>query len=396
MPAWRIAGYPARRDAGNVVSMPERTIPLPQRDDCRAASDGVSRRRRWAALLPGLGLCTVAVAVALGTAVVLPGMSALLVAIVAGVLLRNTVRMPAAIEPGLAFAAKRLLRLGVVLLGLQLVLGDILGLGAGMILVVVSIVVVGILATMLIGRWMGVSPTQRLLIACGFSICGAAAIAAVDGVIETEDEEEVVTGVALVVVFGTLMIPIVPLLATTMHLTTHQAGLWAGGSVHEVAQVVATGGAIGGAALGLAVIVKLARVLMLAPVMATISVLRRRALRRARQAARAADATDAIQAAQASQPAGATAASKLPPIVPLFVLGFIAMVVLRSTGLLPAPVLDAGKIAQTALLAAAMFGLGMGVHLKRIVQVGPKPFLLALASTAVVACTALVGVLIVS
>jgi Predicted membrane protein len=337
-------------------------------------------------MLPGLGLCAVAVALSLGVASWLPGVSALLAAIVLGVLLRNTVRLPAAIEPGLAFAAKKLLRLGVVFLGLQLVLGDILGLGAGMILVVVAIVVIGIGATMLIGRWMGVSLTQRLLIACGFSICGAAAIAAVDGVIETEDEEEVVTGVALVVVFGTLMIPIIPLLATAMHLTNHEAGVWAGGSVHEVAQVVATGGAIGGAALGLAVIVKLARVLMLAPVMAVISIVRRRALRRAPlQRDRGAAGTD-----------GEAPAIKLPPIVPLFVLGFIAMVLLRSTGWLPTPVLDIGKVAQTALLAAAMFALGMGVHVKRIVKVGPKPFLLALASTAVVASTALAGVLIVS
>lgn len=309
-------------------------------------------------------------AVALGVTAVLPSLSALLVAIVLGVLLRNTVRLPAAVEPGLTFAAKKLLRLGVVFLGLQLVLGDILGLGPGMIVVVVAIVGVGIGATMLIGKWMGVSLTQRLLIACGFSICGAAAIAAVDGVIETKDEEEVVTGVALVVVFGTLMIPVVPVLAGLIGLSNHQAGLWAGGSVHEVAQVVATGGAIGGAALGLAVIVKLARVLMLAPVMAVISVVRRRAMR------------------------GQELSIKRPPIVPLFVIGFIAMVLLRSTGWLPDPVLEGGKLAQTALLAAAMFALGMGVHVKRIITVGPRPFLLALASTIVVACTALAGILI--
>jgi len=339
------------------------------------APEAPGPRRRILNLLPGLGLCAAAVVIALGVSSVLPTMSALLTAIILGVLLRNTVRLPAAIEPGLTFAAKKLLRLGVVLLGLQLVLGDILGLGAGMIVVVIAIVVIGIAATMLIGKWMGVSLTQRLLIACGFSICGAAAIAAVDGVIDTEDEEEVVTGIALVVVFGTLMIPIVPLLATAMHLTNHEAGLWAGGSVHEVAQVVATGGAIGGAALGLAVIVKLARVLMLAPVMAVIGVVRRRAL--------------------AKSAPGADVNIKRPPIVPLFVLGFIAMVALRSTGWLPESVLDVGKTAQTALLAAAMFGLGMGVHIKRIVKVGPKPFLLALAATVVVASTALAGILIV-
>ncbi|WP_091179658.1 YeiH family protein [Paramicrobacterium humi] len=320
------------------------------------------------AVLPGLGLCALAVAASLMINRFLPTVSALLVAIVLGVLLRNLAPIPGVFEAGLAYAAKKLLRLGVVLLGLQLVLGDILGLGVGMIIVVILIVAGGITATMLIGKWLGISATQRLLIACGFSICGAAAVAAVDGVIETDDDEEVVTAIALVVLFGTLMIPAVPLVAGAMGLAAHDAGLWAGGSIHEVAQVVAAGGIIGSGALGVAVIVKLARVLMLAPVMAVISGIRRRQ--------------------------SAASVGKRPPIIPLFVAGFIAMVLVRSTGIVPAGVLGAASVVQTALLSAAMFALGAGVRIRSLIRVGPKPFLLALCSTIVVAAIALSGVLL--
>jgi uncharacterized integral membrane protein (TIGR00698 family) len=236
--------------------------------------------------------------------------------------------------------------------------------------VVVAIVGVGILSSLLLGRLLGISPTQRLLIACGFSICGAAAVAAVDGVIETDDEEEVVVAVALVVLFGTLMIPLIPLAGSALGLGQLQTGLWAGGSIHEVAQVVAAGSAIGGAGLAAAVVVKLARVLMLAPVLAVISVLRRRALKRM------------------------DAGGKRPPIVPLFVVGFITMVLLRSTGIVPASVVSVASGVQTALLAAAMFALGAGVRFSMFRRVGAKPFILAAGSTAVVASVALLGVLL--
>lgn len=319
-------------------------------------------------LLPGLGLCAVAVAVALGVNHLLPAVSPLLIAIVIGMLLRNLTPLSPAFEPGLAFSAKKLLRLGVVMLGLQLVIGDILGLGAGMILVVIAIVAGGIGATMLIGCWMGIGFTQRLLIACGFSICGAAAVAAVDGVVEPEDDEETVTAVALVVLFGTLMIPIIPLAAGALGLDAMHGGLWAGASIHEVAQVVAAGGIIGGGALAVAVIVKLARVLMLAPVMAVVSAVRRRQT--------------------------ASTGGKRPPIIPLFVAAFIAMVVLRSTGIVPEAVVNAASIVQNALLSAAMFALGAGVRVRSLIKVGPKPFALAALSTIVVMGIGLGGVVL--
>lgn len=333
-------------------------------------------------LAPGLAVCAAAAGLALAATFVLPTLSALLTAIVLGVLARNLVPLSPRLEPGLAFAAKPLLRLGIVLLGLQLVLGDILALGPGMIAVVIAIVVGGIGATLLIGRWLGIGATQRLLIACGFSICGAAAVAAVDGVVDAE-EEEVVTAVALVVIFGTLMIPLVPFVAGLIGLDDRQAGMWAGGSIHEVAQVVAVGGALGGTALGVAVVVKLARVLMLAPVMAVIGLQQRRALATA-EAETGADAT------------GGRRAAKQPPLVPLFVIGFIVMVAIRSLGIVPPAVVAGAGVVQTVLLAAAMFALGTGVRFSMFRRVGVRPFVLAGASTVVVAGIALAGVVLVA
>jgi uncharacterized integral membrane protein (TIGR00698 family) len=300
----------------------------------------------------------------------LPTVSPLLITIVLGAIAANVVNLPSYLRPGLQFASKRLLRIGVALLGLQLMLHDILSLGAGMIVVVVAIVCLGIVGTMFTGKWLGLSWTQRLLIACGFSICGAAAVAAVDTVVNAEDEEEVLTAVALVVVFGTLMIPVIPAISSLLGVSVFDAGLWAGGSIHEVAQVVAAAGTIGGTALGVAVVVKLARVLMLAPVMAVLSVRQRRI-------------------------AGRDATIRRPPLIPLFVAAFIVCVAARSTGLLPAGLLGYAKIVQTALLTVAMFALGTGVHLSMFKKVGARPFVLAALSTGWIAAIALTGVLLV-
>lgn len=332
-------------------------------------------RRRAGNVVPGLALCAAAVVVAVSLGQVIPGVSALLIAIALGIIATNVLRLPPRTAPGLTFAAKRLLRWGIVFLGLQLVLADIIALGAPMLVVIVCIVGGGICGTLLIGRLLRMRRSQVLLIACGFSICGAAAVAAVDGVAEAE-EEEVVTAVALVVIFGTLMIPLIPLAGGLLGLAPELNGMWAGGSIHEIAQVVAAGGAIGGGALAVAVIVKLARILMLAPVMAVIS-LRRRAAGTGR-------ADDAVGGG-----------AKRPPVVPLFILGFLAMVLLGSSGLVPAPVLVAGHVVQTALLAAAMFALGTGVKIRSLMRVGAKPFVLAAASTVLVASIALGGILLV-
>lgn len=320
---------------------------------------------------PGLGVCLIAVAIALGVNHFFTGLSPLIVAIVLGILTTNLVRLPEATSPGITFASKKLLRLGIVFLGLQLVLGDIVSLGAPMLIVIICIVAGGIFGTVLLGKLLKMRPGQTILIACGFSICGAAAVAGVEGVTDS-DEEDVVTAVALVVIFGTLMIPLVPLVGGALGLSAELNGLWAGGSVHEIAQVVAAGGVIGGGALAVAVIVKLARVLMLAPVVAVLSVMQRRRTR-----------------------SEETATGARPPIVPLFIIAFLALVILRSTVDLPEVVLTSGHFIQTALLAAAMFGLGCGVKIRNLIRVGLRPFVLASLSTILVAGIALAGIVLV-
>ncbi|HWU31575.1 MAG TPA: putative sulfate exporter family transporter, partial [Marmoricola sp.] len=199
-------------------------------------------------LLPG-----VLVAVVGGLAGMLVGrfdslVSPLLVAIVIGVVLANVVDLPSRVASGLAWTGRKFLRIGVVLLGLQLSLTQVAALGPGVLILVATVVASGIALGRWLGAKLGLSPTQSLLIACGFSICGAAAVAAVDGSIEADDEE-VATAVALVIAFGTLMIGVLPAIAGLIGLSHHAAGIWAGASIHEVAQVVAAGGVIGGGAV---------------------------------------------------------------------------------------------------------------------------------------------------
>jgi uncharacterized integral membrane protein (TIGR00698 family) len=312
-------------------------------------------------LWPGLALSFAGAGSAILVNQFVPGVSAMLIAILLGAVLANVTvpssPMMAILQPGLAISSRRLLRLGVVLLGLQLVLGDIFALGWPIVVGVVAIVAGTMAITLLLGRLLKVGATQTLLIAGGFSICGAAAVAGIDGVLVKRKDAEAATAVALVVVFGTVMIALMPALASLFGLDARTAGIWTGASTHEVAQVVAAAGIIGPEALKVAVVVKLARVLMLAPVLAIISWRQR---------------------------AESSGESKRPPLVPLFVVGFITMVVLRSLGVVPLTVVDAAKVAQAWLLGAAMFALGTSVHWSVLRRAGKRPLLLAAAATVVV------------
>lgn len=141
---------------------------------------------------------------------------------------------------------------------------QLLDFGAGTVLAVVAVVVIGFVGTLGLGRLLGVPPALRPLVVTGFSICEASAIDAMDSVTRSE-EEHVATSIALVTLYGTLAIACVPLVGPPVGLSGEGLGPWAGLSVHEVAQVVAAASPPGAAAVAAAVVVQLRRAVLLAP-----------------------------------------------------------------------------------------------------------------------------------
>jgi uncharacterized integral membrane protein (TIGR00698 family) len=305
-------------------------------------------------LAPGLATAGAASAAALALHAAVPPLGALTVAVVLGIAAGSA--LPPGTRAGLAWAARRLLRLGVVLLGLQLGVESVAGLGGGTVLAVVLTVVLAFAGTLALGRALGVGPGLSLMVATGSSICGAAAIAAMGSVSRT-DREDVATGITLVTLYGTAAIAFVPLIGRGAGMSDEQLGQWAGLSVHEVAQVIAAASPAGAAAVAVAVVVKLTRVLLLAPMVAGVSVWQRRT---------------------------AGDAGPRPPLVPVFVLGFLAMVALRSTGAVPAEVLPVASTVTTVLFAAALFGLGTAVRLPALLRTGRRGLALGALATVLI------------
>ncbi|WP_439946102.1 YeiH family protein [Streptomyces sp. BBFR109] len=338
--------------------------------------------------LPGLAVAAAGVALAWTVHRVLPAVPLLTAAIVLGVAAAHLPGPRAVVRgvarPGLSFAGKRLMRAGVVLLGLSVGLGDVLGLGWETVAMVLGTVAATFAGTVWLGRRMGLPGDQPLLIATGYAICGASAIGAMSEVSDSE-EEDVATAVALVTLCGTLAIVALPLLHRPLGLDATQFGRWVGAGVHDVGQVVATAQTAGPTALREAVLVKLMRVAMLAPLVAAVGL----SLRRRRTGGSGTAHTAPDDAAHTS-PDGARRA----PIVPLFVAGFLAMTALRSTGLLAQPVLTAAHQAQELLLAAALVGLGSAVHLPSLVRGGGRVAALGLCSWLVIAGVSYGGVLL--
>ena len=322
------------------------------------------------AWLPGFFVAAVGVIVALIAHHFVGQVGSLTWAVLLGAVVANLGLLPERSKPGLKLITKKMLRVGVVLLGFSLSLVSIVALGAPVIALVVVTLFSTLIATTWLGMRMNLGRARSLLIGTGFAICGASAIAAMEENAEADDDD-VAVAIAMVTICGTVAMITLPFLQGPLGLTDTQLGAWAGASVHEVGQVVAAASPAGAAAVSVAIVVKLTRVLLLAPVVAAVSVDRRRRLRSDNG-----DVTDA----------------KLPPFVPLFVLGFLVCVLVRSTGLIPAPLLTVIANAQTAALGAALFGMGTGVHLRSLVRSSGSAFALATISTLVVAGISLGGV----
>ena len=316
---------------------------------------------------PGLALAGLAVAAGFAVNSQLSSLSALTVSLLIGAVIGNLGIIPRFCEAGLKFAARRLLRVGIVLLGLQLSLREVAHLGGKGFIAVIAVVTITFFGTQFIAQWLGVSPGLGLLTATGYSICGVSAISAMTGAVDG-DEEDATYAIALVTMFGSICIFVLPLLGHLFDMGNVRFGLWAGSSVHDVAQVVATSTAYSSESLKGAVIVKLSRVLLLAPLVAYFAYQHRTTNNRV--------------------PAGEAKVVKTSPL-PLFIILFLAMVCVRTTGYFSDDTLMQFKNLEKIFLAMALVGLGAGVNIKKLRVLGTRPLLLGLLSWLLVAGTSL-------
>jgi uncharacterized integral membrane protein (TIGR00698 family) len=320
-------------------------------------------------LLAGLALVAVlaALAIKLGTIgwFASTGISALTLAIVLGMLVGNTLdpRVVRAGGSGVAFAKQTLLRLGIILYGLRLTFQDIAHVGiAG-----VAIDFLVLSSTFILSWWMGtrlfgLDRETSLLIGAGSAICGAAAVMATEPVVRGR-AEQVTVAVSTVVVFGTLSIFLYPAVFHFINRTHVLAispacyGIFAGSTIHEVAQVVAAGRSISQEAANTAVVTKMVRVMMLAPFLAILSTVLART------------------AAPGGEPGGTRRSSRT--VIPWFALGFVGVAACNSLGVLPRTAVAAALTFDTIILAMAMAALGLTTHVSAIRSAGIKPLALA-------------------
>ena len=326
--------------------------------------------------IPGLVAAALAVGVAFALHAALPAVPVLTASVGLGILVAQfpAIRtwLDGPLAPGLRFAARTLMRAGIVLLGLKLSLIDIGQLGPARDPRDRGHRARDLRRDLLDGQ--AVPAAEHAGTARGDGILHLRCLGdRRDGVGDSAAAaQEQATPVALVTLCGTLAIGVLPLLQAPLGLTGLQFGHWVGASVHDVGQVVATAQTAGSAALAIAVVVKLTRVLMLAPMVAGAGmVLRRR------------DRLGGIP----SMPNHAR-----PPIVPLFVAGFLVAVLLRSFLPLPPAVLDGADAVQTVLLAAALFGLGAAVRFGNLVRTGGRALAVGLLSWVLIAALALAAV----
>jgi uncharacterized integral membrane protein (TIGR00698 family) len=295
------------------------------------------------------------------------GISALTLAIVFGMTAGNTFysRVGAASAAGVTFSKQTLLRLGIVLYGLRLTFQDIASVGvAG-----VAIDAVVLSSTFALSWWagtrlFGLDRKTAMLIGAGSSICGAAAVMAAEPVVHGR-AEQVTVAVSTVVVFGTVAIFLYPGLYHLMEryhrlaLTPTAYGIFAGSTIHEVAQVVAAGRAITEGAANTAVITKMVRVMMLAPFLIALSTYLSRNL----------------DADVSASPGTSSHSRRIA--VPWFALGFVAVAALNSLALLPPTFINKAENVDTFILAMAMAALGVTTHVSAIRTAGIRPLALA-------------------
>ncbi len=320
--------------------------------------------------LPGLGLIGALVAVAFFINHIQQAISPLALAVAFGFIVANFWKWPDWAMPGSVFAGKRLLRSGVVLLGAQVSVTALKAIGIKGVLTVLLVVTFTIFGILGLSKVFKMSGELGLLIGIGFGICGATAVAAIRPQTRAT-EEETSYAIALISLCGTLSIFILPFLGHLMHLSDRTFGAWAGAAVHDVGQVVATASVWSPSAVSAAIVIKLARVCLLAPIVLILAIRHRKFLA----------TTGQVQAD-----------TKKVPLIPLFVLGFIFVATLQNTVHTSLRFHNDVVTLSKVLIAAGLVSLGSSVRWKSIKSIGPRPMAMGLLAWVIVAGVALAAV----
>lgn len=293
-------------------------------------------------------------------------MSAVAIAIILGVIIRNTIGMPDSCKLGTSFAVKRILRVGIALMGAQLSVGQVLNTGASSVLIVSTCIALAILVVRSVSMRIGISDRLGTLLGVGTSICGVSAIVATSPVIEAKEEETSIA-VATITIFGLLAVLIYPLLGLSLGLSDRVFGTWAGIAVNDTGQAVATGLIFSQNAGEIATVVKLTRNLFIAPVIVALSWFYLK------------------QRIAEGEEKGVAKGTRFLQVVPLFVLGFVGMAVLNSLGVFPSAVRHRIHIVSQFLIVASLAGVGLETNLAAMKKVGLRPFYAGLCAALLMA-----------
>jgi uncharacterized integral membrane protein (TIGR00698 family) len=273
------------------------------------------------------------------------------------------------VKPGVDFCGRTVLRLGVALLGARITLAQVAQLGVGSAVLIMAAVALTVGFGALIAHWLKRPRDEGLLSGGAVAICGASAALAIASVLPSNARNERFTLLTVVgvTVLSTLAMIVYPFALKWLALNPQQAGLFLGGTIHDVAQVVAAGMMLGPEAGDTATVVKLFRVMLLTPVVIVIALLYRRHVSEAAQAV-AADGENTISKASV-------------PLIPSFLLAFIVLMLLASTQVLPKGWVDAASSASRWCLVAAIAAAGVKTSFEELLKLGWQPVIMLVAET---------------
>lgn len=320
----------------------------------------------WPRLWPGV-LTAITIALAASFVAEHQGGPQLLYALFFGIAF-NFAATGEKIREGIEFASRQVLRFGVALLGARITAEQISGLGAESIAMVAGGVVATILFGALLGRLLGRPGAEGVLTGGAVAICGASAALAISAVLPKSEANQRFTlfTVVGVTALSTVAMVAYPILVKVFGLDANAAAVFLGGTIHDVAQVVAAGYLISPEVGDSATVVKLFRVAMLLPVVAVVALLFR----------------------------DGAAAGRKPPVLPGFLVGFAVLVAVNSLGLIPQPVTEAASGLSRWCLVVAIAALGVKTSFQQLAAVGWRPMAMLVASTVFLAGLILGGLLL--